>query len=160
MTWSLLSVVVCATVLADLLQSHEMKRAGEQDVSTRGLGRLLRMIAHRAPLGLATVFLGKGFDFVANRIADALLTLPSIFFVVAVTAALGNGIVQAMFPVGILLIPAFFRITRSAAIAPSQRARSPVGRGVVGRPSMPSAASSAASSRATTSISLLRSRIR
>jgi peptide/nickel transport system permease protein len=69
-----------------------------------------------APLGLATVFLGKVFDFVANRIADALLTLPSIFFVVAVTAALGNGIVQAMFPVGILLIPAFFRITRSAAI--------------------------------------------
>jgi hypothetical protein len=53
MTWALLSIVVCATVLADLLQSREMKRAGEQDVSTRGLGRLLRMIAHRAPLGLA-----------------------------------------------------------------------------------------------------------
>ena len=69
-----------------------------------------------APLGLATVFLGRVFDFAANRIADALLTLPSIFFVVAVTAALGNGIVQAMFPVGILLIPAFFRITRSAAL--------------------------------------------
>jgi peptide/nickel transport system permease protein len=69
-----------------------------------------------APLGVATVFLGRVFDFIANRVADALLTLPSIFFVVAVTAALGNGLVQAMFPVGILLVPAFFRITRSATL--------------------------------------------
>jgi peptide/nickel transport system permease protein len=68
------------------------------------------------PLGVATVFLGRVFDFIANRVADALLTLPSIFFVVAVTAALGNGLVQAMFPVGVLLVPAFFRITRSATL--------------------------------------------
>lgn len=69
-----------------------------------------------APLGLATVFLGRWFDFAANRVADALMTLPSIFFAVAVTAALGNGLVQAMFPVGILLIPNFFRITRAATL--------------------------------------------
>jgi peptide/nickel transport system permease protein len=69
-----------------------------------------------APLGIATVFLGRWFDFAANRVADALMTLPSIFFAVAVTAALGNGLVQAMFPVGILLIPAFFRVTRAATL--------------------------------------------
>src|ERR1700756_5056356 len=69
-----------------------------------------------APLGVATVFLGRWFDFAANRVADALMTLPSIFFAVAVTAALGNGLVQAMFPVGILLVPSFFRITRSATL--------------------------------------------
>jgi peptide/nickel transport system permease protein len=69
-----------------------------------------------APAGVATVFLGKSFDFIANRVADALMTLPSIFFVVAVTAALGNGLVQAMFPVGILLAPAFFRVTRAATL--------------------------------------------
>jgi peptide/nickel transport system permease protein len=69
-----------------------------------------------APLGVATVFLGRAFDFTANRVADALMTLPSIFFAVAVTAALGNGLVQAMFPVGILLIPGFFRITRAATL--------------------------------------------
>jgi peptide/nickel transport system permease protein len=68
------------------------------------------------PLGVATVFLGRAFDFIANRVADALMTLPSVFFAVAVTAALGNGLVQAMFPVGILLIPYFFRITRAATI--------------------------------------------
>jgi hypothetical protein len=32
MKWILLSIVVTATALSDLLQSHEMKRAGEQSV--------------------------------------------------------------------------------------------------------------------------------
>jgi len=68
------------------------------------------------PLGIATVFLGKWFDFGANRVADALMTLPYIFFAVAVTAALGNGLVQAMFAVGILLAPGFFRVTRAATL--------------------------------------------
>ncbi len=68
------------------------------------------------PLGIATVFLGRWFDFAANRVSDALMTLPSIFFAVAVTAALGNGLVQAMLPVGILLAPNFFRVTRAATL--------------------------------------------
>jgi peptide/nickel transport system permease protein len=66
--------------------------------------------------GVATIFLGRWFDFAANRVADALMTLPSIFFAVAVTAVLGNGLVQAMVPVGILLAPYFFRVTRAAAL--------------------------------------------
>jgi peptide/nickel transport system permease protein len=66
--------------------------------------------------GIATVFLGRWFDFAANRVSDALMTLPSIFFAVAVTAALGNGLAQAMIPVGILLAPAFFRVTRAATL--------------------------------------------
>jgi len=68
------------------------------------------------PLGIATVFLGKWFDFAVNRVADALMTLPSIFFAVAVTAALGNGLVQAMLPIGVLLAPVFFRVTRAATL--------------------------------------------
>jgi peptide/nickel transport system permease protein len=68
------------------------------------------------PLGIATVFLGKWFDFAANRVFDALMTLPSIFFAVAATAALGNGLVQAMLPIGILFSPYFFRITRAATL--------------------------------------------
>jgi peptide/nickel transport system permease protein len=70
--------------------------------------------------GIATVFLGRGFDFAANRLTDALMTLPYIFFAVAVTAALGNGLVQAMVPVGILLAPFFFRITRAATLEHSR----------------------------------------
>ena len=69
-----------------------------------------------APLGVATVFLGRTFDFIVNRVSDALMTLPYVFFAVAVTAALGNSLVHAMIPVGILLIPYFFRITRAATL--------------------------------------------
>src|ERR1700675_2539375 len=47
MKWVLVIVMVLATVLSDLLQSHEMKRAGEQSVSARGLARLLHTIAQR-----------------------------------------------------------------------------------------------------------------
>jgi peptide/nickel transport system permease protein len=66
--------------------------------------------------GIATVFLGRWFDFFANRVSDALMTLPSIFFAVAVTAALGNTLTHAMIPVGILLAPYFFRLTRAATL--------------------------------------------
>ena len=69
-----------------------------------------------APLGVAAVFLGRWFDFAVNRVSDALMTLPSFFFAVAVTAALGNGLVQAMSAVGILLAPGFFRVTRAATL--------------------------------------------
>jgi drug/metabolite transporter (DMT)-like permease len=53
MKWVLVTLMVVATVLSDLLQSYEMKRAGEQSVGARGLLRLLRMIAERRFLILA-----------------------------------------------------------------------------------------------------------
>ena len=80
-------------------------------VEAVGIGLVLGAIP-----GIATVFMGRWFDFIVNRVNDALMTFPYIFFVVAVTAALGNGLVQAMIPVGILLAPAFFRVTRAATL--------------------------------------------
>jgi drug/metabolite transporter (DMT)-like permease len=53
MRWLLVAIMVAATVLSDLLQSHEMKRAGEQSVGARGLARLLRSIVERRFLMLA-----------------------------------------------------------------------------------------------------------
>jgi peptide/nickel transport system permease protein len=70
--------------------------------------------------GVAAVFLGRWFDYAANRIADALMTLPSVIFAISVTAILGNGLVQAMFPIGILLAPSFFRVTRSVTLEYAQ----------------------------------------
>ena len=61
MKWILLSVVVTATALSDLLQSHEMKKAGEQSVDARGIARLLKMIAMRRYLVLSIVCLAISF---------------------------------------------------------------------------------------------------
>ena len=61
MTWILLSIMVVATALSDILQSYEMKHAGAQSVGARGLARLLRMIVERRYLLLSIVCLAFSF---------------------------------------------------------------------------------------------------
>lgn len=61
MRWILVAVMVCATVLSDLLQSHEMKRAGAHSVQLHGLMRLLRLIAQRRFLILAIACMAVSF---------------------------------------------------------------------------------------------------
>ncbi len=61
MKWALLSIVVGATVLADFLQSREMKRAGEQAVNARGLAKLLTLIGSRLPLLIAILCMAVSF---------------------------------------------------------------------------------------------------
>lgn len=61
MKWVLLAVIVCATVLSDLLQSYEMKRSGEQSVGGRGLVRLLRLIVSKRFLVLSIVCMALSF---------------------------------------------------------------------------------------------------
>src|SRR5579871_5335519 len=63
MKWVLVAAIVIATVASDLLQSHEMKRAGEQSVSARGLRRLLQTIAQRRLLILGIA--GNAVSFFA-----------------------------------------------------------------------------------------------
>ena len=61
MKWLLLALIVFATVIGDLLQSHEMKLSGEQHVDARGLGRLLAMIFKRRYLLLAIFCMAISF---------------------------------------------------------------------------------------------------
>jgi uncharacterized membrane protein len=61
MKWLLVAAMVAATVSSDLLQSYEMKRAGEQSVRARGLTHLLRVIAQRRLLILSIGCLAISF---------------------------------------------------------------------------------------------------
>lgn len=61
MKWLLLSVIVVATVLGDLLQSYEMRRSGEQKVNARGLVKLLMMIFSRRYLLLSILCMAISF---------------------------------------------------------------------------------------------------
>lgn len=61
MKWLLLAIVVSATSVSDILQSHEMKRAGEQSVGPRGIVRLFKTIARRWELILSIVCLAISF---------------------------------------------------------------------------------------------------
>jgi peptide/nickel transport system permease protein len=67
--------------------------------------------------GLLSVYLGRVFEWVSLRLADTLIALPFLVFAVAVTALLGNGITQAMFVVGVLVSPLFFRVSRAATLS-------------------------------------------
>jgi drug/metabolite transporter (DMT)-like permease len=59
--WMLLSVVVLATVLGDILQSHVMKQSGEQSADARGLARILRMIGSSSPLAFSIFCMAISF---------------------------------------------------------------------------------------------------
>jgi len=61
MKWVLVGLMVAATVASDLLQSYEMKRAGEHSVDARGLMRLLQTIAQRRYLILAIACMAVSF---------------------------------------------------------------------------------------------------
>jgi drug/metabolite transporter (DMT)-like permease len=82
MKWLLVAAMVAATVLSDLLQSHEMKQAGEQSVSARGLGRLLRIIARRRLL-----ILGVALNAVSFFTFMALVQSEPLSFAVPASAA-------------------------------------------------------------------------
>jgi len=77
-----------------------------------GIGLLLGVIP-----GLLSVYLGRVFEWLSLRFMDSLITLPFLVFAIAMTALLGNGLHQAMFAVGILVAPGFYRVTRAAALA-------------------------------------------
>jgi peptide/nickel transport system permease protein len=66
--------------------------------------------------GLLSVYLGRVFEWTSLRLMDTLIALPFLVFAIAMTALLGNGVVQAMVAVGILISPAFYRVTRAAAL--------------------------------------------
>lgn len=70
--------------------------------------------------GLASLWLGRAFEWFLLRVVDALMALPYIVFAVAVTGVLGNGLTQAMLAIGVLFAPMFFRVTRAAGLALSR----------------------------------------
>ena len=82
MKWALLAVMVAATVLSDLLQSYQMKRAGEQSVGASGMARLVRLIARNRELLLSIVCLA--FSFFAFM---ALVQTAPLSFAVPASAA-------------------------------------------------------------------------
>ncbi|WP_326806874.1 ABC transporter permease [Streptomyces sp. NBC_01775] len=65
---------------------------------------------------LASVWLGRTVEWSLQRVADTLMVMPFTVFAIAVVAALGNGMHQAMLALGVLFAPLYFRVTRAAAL--------------------------------------------
>lgn len=68
-------------------------------------------------LGLGAGYLGGTFDLLVMRIIDALLAFPALVLAIAITAALGPQIQNAMIAIGIVAIPAYTRLTRGQVLS-------------------------------------------
>jgi len=68
-------------------------------------------------LGLAAGYLGGKFDLFAMRAVDALLAFPALVLAIAITAALGPQIQNAMIAIGIVAIPGYARLTRGQVLS-------------------------------------------
>ncbi|WOF23493.1 ABC transporter permease [Microbacterium betulae] len=96
-------------VLSRLLAGSPVSVAGAVEVAA------IALFVGALP-GVLSVYLGRAFEWFTLRLVDTLIALPFLVFAVAMTALLGNGINQAMFAVGLLVSPVFYRVARAAAL--------------------------------------------
>jgi peptide/nickel transport system permease protein len=68
-------------------------------------------------LGLVAGYAGRIIDEVIMRAMDILFAFPAILLAIAILAALGRGITNAMIAIGIVYIPIFARIARGAVLS-------------------------------------------
>ncbi|MBB2203038.1 ABC transporter permease [Gluconacetobacter tumulisoli] len=66
-------------------------------------------------LGTFAGFYGGLFDAVAMRLVDAVLSFPALVLAIALAAALGPGLLDAMLAISITMTPQFARLARSQA---------------------------------------------
>ena len=68
-------------------------------------------------LGLVAGYSGRIVDEVIMRAMDILFAFPAILLAIAILAALGKGITNAMIAIGVVYIPIFARIARGAVLS-------------------------------------------
>lgn len=69
------------------------------------------------PLGLIAGFFGGKLDMVISRLLDAMFAFPVILLAIAILAITGVGLRGAIIAIGLVAIPEFARVSRSAIIA-------------------------------------------
>jgi peptide/nickel transport system permease protein len=68
------------------------------------------------PLGLLAGYVGGKLDWVLGRVGDVLMTFPAIILAIAIIAATGPGLQNAMIALGIVYAPRLFRVARAATL--------------------------------------------
>ena len=81
-------------------------------VQSVGIGILLGV-----PAGLLAGYFGGWVDAVIMRITDAILAFPALMLAIAVIAALGPNLTNAMIAIGIIFAPRFLRLARAEVLS-------------------------------------------
>ncbi len=82
-----------------------------------GVTVLLLSMALGVPIGLLSGYFGGRVDTVLMRISDIFLAFPPLLLPIAITAALGAGLFNAMIALAICWFPWYARIVRGSVIA-------------------------------------------
>jgi peptide/nickel transport system permease protein len=72
-------------------------------------------------MGLAAGYWRGWVDDVLMRLSDALWSFPGIVLALAIAAALGPGLVNAMIAIGVVFTPVFARLVRGSALSVRER---------------------------------------
>jgi peptide/nickel transport system permease protein len=73
------------------------------------------------PLGAISGFFGGWVDEVIMRITDIFLTVPALLLAMAMAAALGSGMVNAMIAIALVWWPGYARLTRGQVLSLRER---------------------------------------
>ena len=73
-------------------------------------------VAIGVPVGLLAGYVGGWVDEVASRLIDTVLSFPAIILAVAITGALGTGLVHSMVAVGVVFSPTIARLVRAQTL--------------------------------------------
>ena len=73
------------------------------------------------PLGLIAGYIGGRVDDALMRIMDAVFAFPALVLALAITAALGMGIGNAMIAIGLVQVPVFARLVRGQVLSIRER---------------------------------------
>lgn len=74
-------------------------------------------VALGVPIGLISGYYGGRIDSILMRLMDILFSIPAIVLAIAILAALGPNIFNAMVAIGIVYTPIFGRITRGSVLS-------------------------------------------
>jgi peptide/nickel transport system permease protein len=66
------------------------------------------------PLGMLAGYVGGSLDSVLSRIADGLMSVPALVSAFMIVAVVGPGLTNAMFAIGVVFMPRFFRVARAS----------------------------------------------
>jgi peptide/nickel transport system permease protein len=86
-----------------------------------GCGVVALAFVTGATIGMISGFAGGWIDVVVMRLADAMLSFPSLVLAIALAAAFGPSLENAMLAVAITLMPQFARVARAQAVSVSAR---------------------------------------
>ncbi|MFN8637506.1 MAG: ABC transporter permease [Chloroflexota bacterium] len=86
-----------------------------------GIGSIALAAVVGTVVGLVAGYCGGAVDNVLGRVMDVFFTFPSLILAIAISAALGLGIQNALLAIAVTYWPAFGRVVRGATLA--ERAR-------------------------------------